>query len=123
MILISDGQVSGTNEHTQAEISTHLLRDGIQIYAVGTDLKLFEHMTVLNSYTRSTGGAVFDGGREELMAASFSQLVDQARDQYVLGYSSNNGLTGTRPVLRKLEVKVSEKKLKTTHRLAYLQYP
>jgi VWFA-related protein len=123
VILISDGQVSGTNEHTQAEVSTHLLRDGIQIYAVGTDLKLFEHMTVLNSYTRSTGGAVFNGGKEELMAASFSQLVDQARDQYVLGYSSNHELSGTRPVLRKLEVKVSEKKLKTTHRLAYLQYP
>jgi VWFA-related protein len=123
VILISDGQVSGANEHSQTEISTRLLRTGIQIYGVSTDLKLFEHMTVFNSYTRSTGGAVFDGSKEQSMAASFGQIVEQARDQYVLGYSSNNELKGTRPVVRKIEVKIREKKLKATHRLAYLQYP
>jgi VWFA-related protein len=123
LILISDGLVAGGNEHSQAEISTRLLRDGIQVYAVGTDPKLFEHMTVLNSYTRSTGGTVFEGGKEESMAASFGQLIDQARDQYVLGYLSNNELTGTRPVVRKIEVKVRQPKVKVTHRLAYLQYP
>jgi VWFA-related protein len=122
VILISDGQVAGS-EHSQTEVSTRLLRDAIQVYAVGTDLKLFEHMTVLNSYARSTGGTVFDGGKEESMAASFGQLVEQARDQYVLGYVSNNELTGTRPVVRKIEVKVREPKVKVTHRTAYLQYP
>jgi len=123
VILISDGLVAGANEHSQAEISTRLLRDGIQIYAVTTDLKLVEHMTVLNSYTRSTGGTVFDGGRDESMAASFGQLVDQARDQYVLGYVSSNELTGTRPVVRKIDVKLRVPKLKVIHRSAYLQYP
>jgi len=123
VVLISDGQASGNNEHSQSETSTRLLRDAIQLYAVGTDMKLFEHLTLLNSYARSTGGAVFDGGKEESMAASFGQLVEQARDQYVLGYVSNNEVSGTRPVLRKIEVKVRELKVKVTHRMSYLQYP
>jgi hypothetical protein len=123
VVLISDGQVSGNNEHSETETSTRLLRSGIQFYGVGTDRKLFEHMTVLNSYAKGSGGAVFDGGKDEAMAASFGQLMDQARDQYILGYVSSNEVTGTRPVLRKIEVKVAKPHLKIAHRLAYLQYP
>ena len=123
VVLISNGQVEGNNEHTQAETATRLLRDGIQLYAVGTDQRLFEHMTTLSSYARSSGGSVFDGGKEDSMGTSFGQLVDQARNQYMLGYVSNNEVSGNRPVLRKIEVKVSERKLKVTHRLAYQQYP
>src|SRR5215467_15906295 len=37
VVLISDGQVAGTNQHSQPEISTHLLRSGVQLYAVATD--------------------------------------------------------------------------------------
>jgi hypothetical protein len=80
-------------------------------------------MTALNAYARNTGGMVFNGSKEDSMAASFGQLVDQAREQYVLGYISNNELTGTRPVVRKIEVKIRDRKLKVTHRPAYLQYP
>ena len=122
IVLISDGLVVGTNEHTQPEISSHLLRDNVQVYGVGTDLKILEHMTALNAYARNTGGAVFDGSQEQSMAASFGQLVDQAREQYIIGYLSNNQ-PGNRPVVRKIEVKVRERKLKVTHRPAYLQYP
>jgi hypothetical protein len=80
-------------------------------------------MTALNSYAQSTGGAVFDGGSDDAMGHSLGKLVDQAHEQYVLGYISNNELTGTRPVFRKIEVKARDPKLKITYRPGYLQYP
>ena len=123
LVLISDGQVAGNNEHSQGENKEQLLRNGIQFYAVSTDLKIFEHLTVLNSYARDTGGAVFDGGTTETMDESFAKLVEQARDQYVLGYVSNNELSGARPVFRRIEVKARDPKLKIVHRPGYLQYP
>jgi VWFA-related protein len=123
VILVSNGQVTGNNEHSQTETQSRLLRSNVQLYAVGTDFKLFDHMTVLNSYAHSSGGAVFDGGKEETMATSFGQIVEQARDQYVLGYVSSNEVSGNRPVFRKIEVKLREPKLKATYRTAYLQYP
>jgi VWFA-related protein len=122
MILISDGLVAGDNEHSQGEVNARLFRDDIQFYAVSTDLKLAEHLTALNAYAKNTGGAVFDGAKENSMATSFVQVVEQARDQYVLGYVSNNELAGSKPVLRKIDIKVRGK-LRATHRQAYLQYP
>jgi VWFA-related protein len=123
IILISDGLVVGTNEHSQPEISSHLLRNNVQVFGVGTDQKILEHMTALNAYAKNTGGAVFDGSKEQTMAEAFGQIVDQAREQYIIGYLSNNEIKGGRPVVRKIEVKVNEKKLKVTHRPNYLQYP
>jgi VWFA-related protein len=123
VILLSNGQVTGNNEHSEAETQTRILRSNVQVYAVGTDLKLFEHMTVLNGYAHSSGGAVFDGGRVESMATSLGQAVEQGRNQYVLGYTSSNEVAGTRPVFRRIEVKIREPKFKATYRNGYLQYP
>jgi VWFA-related protein len=121
VILISDGQAFGGNIHSETETAALLMRDGIQLYALGTDLKLFEHRTALNPYAQKSGGAVFDGGNEASMAASFGQLIEQARAHYVLGYISNNEARG--PVLRKIEVKVGDGHFGVTHRRAYLQNP
>jgi VWFA-related protein len=123
VILISDGQVIGSNEHSEGDASERLLRSGIQFYGVGTDPKILEHMTALNSYAKSSGGAVFDGGSDDSLALSLGKLVDQAHDQYVLGYVSNNEVSGNRPVFRKIEVKARDSKLKITYRPGYLQYP
>jgi VWFA-related protein len=123
VVLISNGQVVGHNEHPRSETNERLLRNGIQFYAVSTDLKMFEHFTVLNSYARDTGGQVFDGGTTAAMDESFAKLVEQARDQYVLGYVSNNEISGTSPVFRKIGVKARDPKLKIIHRQGYLQYP
>jgi VWFA-related protein len=123
VVLISDGQVAGDNEHSQEETNERLIRNGIQFYAVSTDSKMFEHLTALNAYARDTGGSVFDGGTLEAMDESFAKLIEQARDQYVVSYVSNNEISGTRPVFRKIEVKARDPKLKIVHRQAYLQYP
>jgi Ca-activated chloride channel family protein len=123
LILISDGQVAGSNDHTEGEASEQLVRSGIQVYGVRTDTKIFEHMTALNSYGRSSGGAMFDGGSEDNMGLSMGKLVDRAHDQYVLGYVSDNEVSSGHPVFRKIEVKTRDSKLKLTFRPGYLKYP
>jgi VWFA-related protein len=123
ILLISSGQVSGTNQHPQGETAARLYADGIQFYAVGTEPQVFQHFSLLNSYSRATGGATFEGKNELSMANAFGQVVEQARDQYMLGYHSSNEVPGTRPVMRKIDVKVQDKKLRVTHRQNYLQYP
>ena len=123
LILISSGQVSGTNEHSQGETTARLFASGIQVYAVGTEPTFLQHFNQLNAYSHTSGGATFEGGNEEAMAASFGQIIEQARDQYMLGYVSSNEVVGDRPVLRKIEVKLKDRKLRVTHRQSYLQYP
>jgi VWFA-related protein len=124
IILISNGVVSGTNEHPQGDVNARLYRDGIQIFAIDPEHKIFDHMNLLNSYTHGTGGVVFDGASEQAMDRGLKQAVEQAREQYVIGYVSTNELSGDRPVLRKIDIKLKDRKgLKIVHRQNYLQYP
>jgi hypothetical protein len=115
--------VAGENEHSQGETNERLIRNGIQFYAVTADWKIFEHLTALNVYARDTGGAIFDGGTIEAMDESLAKLVEQAREQYLLSYTSNNEISGTRPIFRRIEVKARGTKLRIVHREGYLQYP
>jgi VWFA-related protein len=124
IILVSNGVVAGTNEHPQSETATRLFRDGVQVYAIDPENKIFDHMNLLKSYTHATGGVVFDGASDQSMDRALGQVVEQARDQYMLGYVSTNEPSGDRPVLRKIDVKVvNEKKYKIVHRQNYMQFP
>jgi VWFA-related protein len=123
VVLISDGQVVGTNEHTEGETNQRLFKEGIQFYAISSDVKRLEHLTVMNGYAKGTGGEVFDGGSVEAMDKSLAKIVDQARNQYVISYVSSNEATGTRPIMRRIEVKSRDKSLRIVHRQGYLQYP
>jgi VWFA-related protein len=124
ILLVSNGQVEGDNQHSQGETVSRLYRDGVQVYAVDPEHKIFNHMNLLNSYTHQTGGEVFNGDSIEGMARGLAQVVDQARNQYMLGYYSNNEIADNKPVLRKIDVKVKDnKKYTVIHRQNYMQYP
>jgi VWFA-related protein len=123
VILISDGQVIGDNEHTSADTNTMLLKYDIQFYAVSPNTKILERAAILNSYARSTGGTVFDGGTIQAVGEGVAKLVDQARNQYILGYYSTNEVSGTRPVFRKIDIKIRDQKFRIVHRQGYTQYP
>lgn len=124
IILVSNGVVAGTNEHPQIETATRLYKDGVQVYAIDPEHKIFDHMNLLGSYTRTTGGAVFVGTSDQEMDRAMGQVIEQARDQYMLGYVSTNEPQNDRPVLRKIDVKVvREKKYRVVHRQNYMQYP
>jgi len=124
IILVSNGVVAGSNEHPQSETATRLFRDGVEIYAIDPENKIFDHQNLLRSYTHGTGGAVFDGSSDQAMDRALGQVVEQARDRYMLGYVSTNEPTNDRPVLRKIDVRVvREKKYTIVHRQNYMQYP
>jgi VWFA-related protein len=124
IFIVSDGAVSGTNDHTFEEITNLLLRDDIELYAVTTDGGAFEgRFGVLGALARATGGETYRGLSTSAMESAFSRITEQARNQYVLGYHSTNEPIGGVPVVRKIEVKGRDPRWKITHRRGYTQSP
>jgi VWFA-related protein len=124
ILIVSDGQVSGTNEHRYEEITDLLLRDNIELYAVTTDSGALEgRFGVLGSLARVTGGDEIRGLTTAAMEKAFNRITEQARNQYVLGYHSTNEAGGGLPVVRRIEVKGRDPQWKITHRRGYTQIP
>jgi len=123
ILVISDG-VSGGNEHSFDEATRLLLERGIQVYAVALDQPFpFNKTSVLDDYARETGGDAYFVGSTQNIERSYMNASEQARNQYVLGYVSNNSITGSGPVFREINVEVPGERVKTLHRKGYYQYP
>jgi VWFA-related protein len=123
IFVISDGQAAGS-EHSQKETIDLLLRNNIEVFAVSTELGIFEKFGgTLTDYARVTGGDVYGGGSTKAMERGFANITDQARNQYVLGYVSSNEVRGSAPVFRTLEVRTRNPNWRVTHRKGYTQYP
>ena len=124
IFVISDGQAAGS-EHSQKQTIDLLLRDNIQVFAVSTEVGLFEKLGgTLSEYARATGGDVYNGGSTRSMERGFASITEQARNQYVLGYVSNNEVArGRSSVFRTIEVRTRNPNLKVTHRRGYTQFP
>jgi VWFA-related protein len=124
IFIVSDGQVSGTNNHTFEEVTNLLLRDNIELYAVTTDSGAFEgRFGVLGSLARATGGEEYRGLSTRAMENAFNRITEQARNQYVLGYQSTNETANGLPVIRTIDVKARDPRLKINHRRGYTQAP
>jgi VWFA-related protein len=121
IFIISDGRASGpANTHSQGPNTDLLLQNDIQVFAVSTDYAKFGSYGALSSYAIATGGDVYGGPTDNTLEHAFSQVVEQARHQYVLGYTSNirNGKTGT---FHAIVVKTNHADQKVTHRKGYLR--
>jgi VWFA-related protein len=123
VLVISDGQNTG-NDHSFDETAKSLLEMGVQVYAVGLDQPFpYNKTSVLDDYAKTTGGDVFFANSIQNIERSYSEATEEARNQYVLGYVSNNEVDGAGPVFRNIEVKIAGNNLKTLHRKGYYQYP
>jgi VWFA-related protein len=133
IFLVSDGQVSeprtgllpGKTLHSLEQNVELLLKSEIQVYSVHTVADLLEKPSgMLDSYANATGGSVYGGRSDSDMKFAFGRIAEQARNQYVLGYVSNN-TAPSEGVYRKIEVRSGEPDLKRTvaHRQGYMQYP
>jgi Ca-activated chloride channel family protein len=123
VLLISDGQSSG-NDHSSDQTKQSLLEKGIEVYAVGLDQPFpYKSVSILEEYAKTTGGDVYFAGAVQDIEAAYSAVTEEARNQYVLGYVSNNEVIGPGPVFRDIEVLVEGRNLKTLHRKGYYQYP
>lgn len=123
VLVISDGESTG-NDHSFDETTQSLLEKGVEVYAIGLDQPFpYKELSVLQQYAKSTGGDVYFVNSLQNIESSYSTVTEEARNQYILGYVSNNEVVGTGPVFRSIEVEVAGGNLKTRHRKGYYQYP
>src|SRR5437867_9410506 len=123
VLVISDGQNNG-NDHSFDETARSLLQTGVQVYAVGLDQPIpYNKTSVLDDYAKTTGGDAYFVNSIQSIERSYASATEEARNQYVLGYVSNNEVLGPGPVFRDIQVKTAGDNLKTLHRKGYYQYP
>ena len=123
VLVISDGQNNG-NDHSFDDTAKSLLQSGVQVYAVGLDQPFpYNKTSVLDDYAKTTGGDTYFVNSIQSIERSYASATEEARNQYVLGYVSNNEVLGPGPVFRDIQVKITGNNLKTLHRKGYYQYP
>jgi VWFA-related protein len=122
IFIVSDGQTYGKTAHTFDQTVDLLVRSDIQVYGVSANAATFGSFGMLTSYARATGGDVYPGTSIKSMETAFGRITEQARNQYILGYVSNN--TAERlAVFRSIQVKTGSSQHTVIHRKGYTQYP
>ena len=123
VLVISDGESTG-NDHSFDETTQSLLEKGVEVYAIGLDQPFpYNKTSVLDAYAKTTGGDVYFANSLQAIERSYSSATEEARNQYVIGYISNNEVSGPGPVFRDVAVEVLGRNLKVSHRKGYYQYP
>ena len=124
VLVVSDGITNGS-EHSFEETVSSLLEWGVEVYAVTLDQTfLTRKFTSLNDYAKSTGGdSYYVGSSVQSIEAGYTRAAEQARNQYVIGYISENKAAGSAPVFRNIEVKIAKADYEALHRKGYYQYP
>src|SRR3989442_12292815 len=121
VLVISDGQVAGPNAHTFDSTTELLLNDRIQFYGVSTKFATFGSYGTLTAYARAAGGDGYPGTSTKSIESAFSNITEQARYEYVLGYVSNNETQLA--VFRNIKVRTRSANQTVLHRKGYVQYP
>jgi VWFA-related protein len=119
IFLISDG-ANGirTNTHTYKATVKELLRYGISVYSVAVSSAYFERrFSRLVDYAHDTGGDVYFAAKRTTMEELYSQVTEEARNQYTLAYYP----TGTNRALEyhTIEVRVKREGLTVDAREGY----
>jgi VWFA-related protein len=123
VLVISDGQNTG-NDHSFDETTKSLLETGIEVYGVGVDQPFpYNVKSVLDDYAKTTGGDAYFVSSIQGIERSYADATEEARNQYVLAYISNNEIQGEGPVFRDIQVKIEGNNFKVLHRKGYYQYP
>jgi VWFA-related protein len=121
IFIISDGSAYGAPVHGFNETLDLLLKNEIQVFGVSADFGRAGSYGKLSEYAGPTGGDVYAGASTQSMETAFSRITEQARNQYILTYVSNN--VTDRRVFRTIKVKTGSTKGTVTHRSGYMQYP
>ncbi len=123
VVIVSDGQEVGSS-HGFDETAKTLLESGIQVYAIALDQPiLFRKFSTLGDYAAATGGDTFFVNSVQKIESAYSTATEEARNQYILGYISNNEPLGGGPVFRDIVVRTARNGFETRHRKGYYQYP
>jgi VWFA-related protein len=123
LLVVSDGQTGG-DDHSYDQALSRLLENNIEVYSIGMDLAfLARHTSILDKYSRATGGDAFFLNGTDSLERAYARATEEARNQYVLGYFSDNEAPGPLPVFRTIDVQTVKAGLRVLHRSGYYQYP
>jgi Ca-activated chloride channel family protein len=123
LIILSDGDDESSNATLQQAMEM-ALRAETTIFAISVSRGGFFGVegsgsgdAALKDLTRETGGRVFFPFKLEELEDSFRQINQELRSQYSIGYYSTN--TARDGTYRKIDIKVTEKRLRPSHRKGY----
>jgi len=123
VIVVSDGRTEG-NDHSYDQTLTSLQENNVQVFGIGMDASLLaRRLSALDNYCKATGGDVIFLTSTDALERAYSRSAEEARNQYVLGYFSNNKAPGPLPVFREIAVKTVRPGMDVRHREGYYQYP
>lgn len=93
IFLVSDGSNSHHNQHTFDETLRFLLESDISVYSISVahsipGRSIIEHgLGQADKYAVKTGGDTFYAGKEEDLDRLYSEVIEEARNQYTLTFS------------------------------------
>lgn len=123
IVILSDGDDESSNA-TIEQATEMALRAETTIFVISITKGGFfgvqgspQGDAAMREITRETGGKVFFPFKLEELEDSFRQINQELRSQYSIGYySTNSSRDGS---YRKIEIRVSERNLKPSHRKGY----
>ncbi len=124
VLLITDGNDRASIHRLQDNVM-RLINSEVEVYVLRLAADVFERMrpTDLDDYSNYSGGDFRDVGNSSL-ASVFFDVTEQARNQYVLAYVSNNLAPPDKIVFRNIEVRCPEgRNYDIVHKRGYYQAP
>jgi len=97
IFLISDGADSKNNSHTFDETVHYLLSNDISVYSISVTRslpfgrKFVQHgLADIEKYASETGGDTYFSAKQRDLERLYSQVTEEARNQYTLTFSPHN---------------------------------
>lgn len=121
IFIISDGTNDRHNQWSFNNTLQLLFSSNVSVYAISVD-SLADVLTLrgkgrLTAYANPTGGDVVSAGNPEQLEVLYSKLMEEARNQYTLGFQPST--TEGRGNCHSLEVRVERPSLRVTSRTGY----
>lgn len=121
IFIISDGTNDRHNQWNFNRTLQLLFSSNVSVYAIAVnslaDVLTFQGKGRLTSYANPTGGDVVSAGNPQQLEALYSKLMEEARNQYTLGFSPSR--TEGRGNCHSLEVRVERPNLRVFTRTGY----
>ena len=105
LLILSDGG-DNNSRYTESEIKSRVREADVCIYAIGLGGGLIRHhVRLLKHLAEETGGAYAHAEKTSDLPDAIAHISDAIRHQYLLGYSSKNGVNDG--LYRKIQVTVA----------------
>ncbi len=120
VFLISDGNNSHNNTHSFDQTMQLLLANDVAVYSISVGHAFLQKQTLrLEHYASKSGGDTFYAGKDRGLENLYSDVTEQARNQYTLTFSPQD--TDRTKDFHTIEVRVRRPNLDVSTREGYYQ--